>query len=215
MRIYIVRHGETDANTAGLLQGSLDIPLNESGRQLAVVTGRALRGVRFDACISSPLIRAYETAELILRESQNDISIETDPRIQEVRMGEWEGKKCRRGEYEVPEEEFSPFFHDTFNFKGFPGGETIEQLCARTQGFLKELLNKNDDKTYLVTTHGAALRAMLNFLYDDPSSFWQDHVPYNLAVTIIESKDGNTKLEAVDKVYYSKDDIVDRYAEVS
>ena len=213
MLLYVVRHGETDANTAGLLQGSMDIPLNDSGRDLAVVTGRAMQDIHFDACISSPLIRAKETAEIILRESKNDIPVSTDPRIQEMCMGEWEGKKFRPGDSEVDEDKCSLFFTDPFKFDGFPGGESTAQLCDRTQGFLKELLAKDDDRTYLITTHGAAMRAMLNFLYEDPSSFWQEHVPYNLAVSIIETTENGPRLIAKDRVYYSKDDIVDRYAD--
>ncbi len=76
MLIYVVRHGETNANTEGYLQGQSDDSLNENGRRLAVVTGRAMQGIRFDACISSPLSRASETAEIILRESGNgDVTI--------------------------------------------------------------------------------------------------------------------------------------------
>lgn len=52
---------------------------------------------------------------------------------------------------------------------------------------------------------------MLNFLYEDPSSFWQKNVPYNCCVNIIEVKDGEAKLIAEDKIYYPDDMIVDRY----
>ena len=77
--------------------------------------------------------------------------------------------------------------------------------------FIKELIARDDDKTYLIATHGCALRAMLNFLYEDPSSFWQKNVPYNCCVNIIEVKDGEAKLIAEDKIYYPDDMIVDRY----
>ena len=67
MLIYIIRHGETALNVRRVKQGWLDEPLNESGRHLAVLTGQALKGVRFDECVSSPLVRARETAEILLR----------------------------------------------------------------------------------------------------------------------------------------------------
>ena len=60
MRIYIVRHGETDLNAKGVMQGWLDEPLNDAGRQLAAITGREMQGIHFDECISSPLIN-FET----------------------------------------------------------------------------------------------------------------------------------------------------------
>ena len=78
MLIYVVRHGETNANVNGFLQGCTNDPLNENGRKLAIITGQGMKGIKFDYCISSPLDRAKETAEIILRESGNDISIVFD-----------------------------------------------------------------------------------------------------------------------------------------
>lgn len=212
MLIYIVRHGETNANVNGYLQGWTNDPLNENGIKLAVITGQGMKGIKFDYCISSPLIRAKETAEIILRESENNIPITFDDRIKEIDMGAWERKKFRPGEREIDEHEIKMFFSDPFHFSGCPGGETIAQVCERTQDFLKELIRKDDNKTYLVTTHGFALRGMLNFLYDTPSDYWHGHVPYNCAVNIIEGKHGVGTLIVDDKVYYDLGDAVDQYA---
>ena len=63
MKIYIVRHGETALNAEGVLQGRLNEPLNQNGRELAEITGKAMKDIHFDYCISSPLDRAKETAE--------------------------------------------------------------------------------------------------------------------------------------------------------
>ncbi len=213
MLIYVVRHGETNANTEGYLQGQSDDSLNENGRRLAVVTGRAMQGIRFDACISSPLSRASETAEIILRESGNgDVTIGFDDRIKEIKMGAWEHRHFRPEAREVDAEQIVLFLTDPFRFAGFPDGETILQVCHRMQAFLKDLTARDDGRTYLVTTHGCALRAMLNGLYDDPSDFWHGHVPYNCAVNVIEAKGGAVKLIDDDHVYYDQKDIVDRYA---
>ena len=212
MLIYIVRHGETNANVKGYLQGWSNDPLNENGRKLAVITGQGMRGIKFDYCISSPLVRARETAEIILRESGNNIPVIFEDRIKEINMGDWERKKFRPGEREVDEEQIRLFFTDALAFAGFPGGENMQQVADRTQDFLKELIRRDDGKTYLVTTHGFALRAMLNFLYDDPADFWHGHVPYNCAVNIIEGKNGIGTLIADDKVYYDLGQAVDQYA---
>ena len=212
MLIYIIRHGETRCNAEGRIQGWSNDPLNENGIALAEITGKRMAGIRFDACISSPLLRARQTAEIILRESGNgDVPIRFDDRIKEVSMGEWEQKKIRPGEREIPEEVIRPFFIDPFQFAGFPGGETTGQVCRRTQEFLKELAAADDGKTYLVATHGFALRAMLNFLYEDPKDFWHKHVPYNCVVNILEAKDGELRLIEDDKIFYDADDIVDQY----
>ena len=165
-----------------------------------------MRGIRFDACITSPLRRARETVEIILRESGNDIPVSVDDRIREINFGDLEGKTFRE-----MGEAGTLFYTDPFRLTGFPNGETIRGLCGRTQAFLRELIEKDDGKTYLIGTHGCAARAMLNFLYDDPSDFWQGRAPYNCSVNIVEAEGGVPRLTAIDKVYYDPARIVDHY----
>lgn len=213
MDIYIIRHGETRYNKAGVFQGSTDEPLNDFGRELAVLTGEGMKGIRFDECFCSPLSRARETAELVLRHSGNTATpIYFDPRIQEIKMGEWELKKFLPGVCEIDEEQARLFYENPFRFGRFPDGENAMEVCARTQGFLKELIARDDDKTYLVSTHGFAMRAMLNSLYEDPSDFWQKHVPYNCAVNLVKAKNNTAWLAAEERVYYSADKCFDRYS---
>ena len=204
MLFYIIRHGETNSNLTGLLQGWNDTPLNENGLKLAMITGRELQGVKFDHCISSPLIRAKKTAELILEGSGNDLPIEIDDRLKEIDFGDYELRDRRSKELEL-------FFSDPFQCPQFPNGESVQMVMSRTQECLKELIKRDDDKTYLISTHGCALRAMLNFLYENRDDYWQGHVPYNCCVNIVEAKDGAARLVEKDKVYYPGDLVVDRY----
>ncbi len=206
MKLYILRHGETDLNTKGVMQGWLDAPLNRNGRSLAVLTGQGMRGIAFDKCISSPLIRATETAQIVLRESKNDIPIQTDDRIREINFGAMEGRTIAE-----MGEAGALFFKDPFRFPGFPGGETIRGVCERTQAFLKSLIAQDDGKTYLICTHGCATRAMLNFLYENPADFWRGHPPYNCCVNIVFAEQNRPKLVAADKVYYDERLIVNHY----
>ena len=204
MRIYIVRHGETDANKKGYAQGWRDDPLNENGCILAKITGQGMRDIRFDCCISSPLIRARETAGIILRESGNSVPVSFDDRIKEINFGSFEGMSIR-------DEKALRFLREPVVDHVFPGGESIKAVMERTQEFLKELIAKDDGRTYLVSTHGCALRAMLNFLYEDPADYWHGHVPYNCCVNVIEVKDGKALLIADDMIYYDQDMAIDRY----
>ena len=214
MHIYIVRHGETSANAEGSLQGWSDFELNDNGRELAEVTGKALQGIHFDACISSPLVRAKETARIILKASGNgETGISCDNRIKEIHMGEWEGKKVRPGESEVDEDLMKIFFDDPFRFPGAPGGETASDVCRRTQEFLRELVERDDGRTYLVATHGFALRAMLNPLYEDPSDFWQGHLPPNCSLSILSAEGGNVRIIERDRIFYDPSAVVDHYTE--
>lgn len=206
MKIYILRHGETTLNSKGVMQGWLDEPLNDNGRKLAEITGQAMKGIHFDECISSPFIRATETAEIILRESGNAVDMKTDDRIREINFGDLEGKSLS----ELGNEGYQ-FYMDPFHFAGFPNGECVRDVCERTQAFLKELISKDDGKVYLISTHGCAMRAMVNYLKDDPSDYWYGHAPYNCSFTIIETENGIPKITAVDEVYYDKSLIVDHF----
>ena len=209
-KIYIIRHGETSLNAQGVLQGWLDENLNDNGIRLTEITGREMREIRFDACISSPLKRARETAEIILRESGNDrVPIFFDDRIKEINFGRYEGRKLIGGE--LPDSIAEKFFKDPFGFPGFPGGEDLYQVCTRTQDFLRELCDRDDGKTYLVSTHGCALRGMLNHLYINQNDYWHGHVPYNCVVNIVEVNSGNASLIVDDRIYYDPSEAVDQY----
>ena len=168
-----------------------------------------MKGIRFDACISSPLSRARETAEIVLRESGNALPICFDDRLLEMDFGDVDAKKIT----EMGNVSMS-FFLSPFQFPGFPNGETIRGLCERTQPFLKELIAKDDGKTYLISTHGCAIRAMTHCLMDDPSDFWLGHAPYNCSLTIVEAEGGAARIAHVDRVFYDPKLIAD-YSKVT
>lgn len=167
MKIYIVRLGEINGNLRGVLQGWTDEPLIEKGRELAIITAKALSNIKFDVAISSPLSRAYETAEIILRENNRSTPlIQTDDRLKEMFFGEWEGLGLTRDNFEIPSEHFNDFYDNPFAFQDSASGESIQQVCARTGEFCQELVKKYHDETILLTTHGFALRAMLQQVYE-------------------------------------------------
>ena len=98
MKLYIVRHGETDWNKKRRIQGQVDIPLNDFGRSLARKTAKGLSGIPFEVCYTSPLGRAKETARLILEGRKTPIL--EDQRIIEMSFGDYEGKCCSKSNWE-------------------------------------------------------------------------------------------------------------------
>lgn len=210
MKIYVIRHGETDANKIGILQGSSNWPLNEDGIKLAKITGEKMKGIKFDACFSSPLDRAKQTAELVLKHSENNIDIQYDDRLKEINMGIYEGKSFKRDNLEVPAVKMLIFNKNAFLCGRFKEGETAFEVCKRTQSFLNDLVKKDYD-TVLVSTHGAAIRAMLNKLYKNKFSYWQGHVPYNCSVSILNYENGKLKLIEDGKIYYDSKYVIDRF----
>ena len=207
MEIVLIRHTSVDV-PQGTCYGQTDVPVKATFEQEAAATKAHLQTFEpFDKVFCSPLTRCVKLATYC-----GYADAQRDDRIKEINMGDWERKKFRPGEREVDEHEIKMFFTDPFHFAGCPNGENTAQVCERTQSFLKELIKRDDDKTYLVTTHGFALRGMLNFLYEDRSDYWHGHVPYNCAVNIIEANHGVGKLIADDKIYYDLGDAVDQYA---
>ena len=213
MKIYIIRHGETFFNERGLLQGWTDNDLNASGVMLAEETGKALKGVRFDAVFSSPLIRARHTAELVMRESGNTCPTFTDDRIKEIKIGDYEGKPYRLPENNGDMAFMKAYFSNPITAPAFPNGEHVNDVMVRTQSFLNELAEKeNEYENVFVSTHGCAMRCMLNFLYADPSDFWHGRVPLNCAVNIVDVSGGVIRIAEEDVIYYDPSKCIDRYS---
>ena len=87
--LYIMRHGKTEWNALKKLQGKTDIPLSAEGREMAEKARAEYADVHFDVCFCSPLIRARETAEILLR--GRGVPIISDDRLAEMCFGEAEG----------------------------------------------------------------------------------------------------------------------------
>lgn len=205
MRLYIIRHGETLWNKELRLQGQTDIELNENGRALAEKTAEGMRKIPLDFAISSPLSRAVETAKIILQD--RNVPIWTEPRIMEIGFGGMEGQSFRKDLSEKECPEYYCFFHAAERYVPVKGGESLEELLTRTGVFLEELKQKKEwyGKSILVSTHGAASRALLaNMAHAEMKSFWGPGVPKNCAVSIAEywEKEDEWKVKELDKLYY-------------
>lgn len=149
MKLYVVRHGETDYNQMGLLQGRTDIPLNENGKKQALEAQKELKDISFDLVISSPMIRAIETATLIVPLK----NVLIDRRLEERGLGEYEGKSKKIYDQEL--------YHNYFKNCTEHGVEGIQQLIHRVDSFIEELKRNYYDKTILLVTHGTWLNALL------------------------------------------------------
>lgn len=87
--LYIMRHGKTDWNAIHKLQGRTDIPLNDEGRRWPKLLAKKYQDVHLDICFCSPLIRARETAQLVL--AGRDVPVVYDERLLEMSFGIYEG----------------------------------------------------------------------------------------------------------------------------
>src|SRR4029453_2522660 len=106
MVLALIRHGQTDWNLDGLMQGRTDIPLNDTGREQALVAASAVSGERWDAVVSSPLVRARETAELIATTLGVPLGGEYDELIEQD-FGAAEGTPVSELDVRWPERDFA------------------------------------------------------------------------------------------------------------
>ncbi|MBU5480073.1 histidine phosphatase family protein [Blautia sp. MSJ-19] len=203
MKLYVVRHGETVWNKLHKVQGAADIPLAENGISLAEKTGEALKNVPFDLCITSPLIRARKTAELILEKQPAEVPVKVDARIQEINFGVLEGVVCMNDAREYLDSQMEKFFTDPWKFERPENGENIQDILARTKEFWDEITHDPSlqHKTILIASHGCAVRALLHNVYNDPEDFWHGFVPPNCSVNVVEVTDGKAVLLEDDRVY--------------
>lgn len=201
MKLYIIRHGQTDWNARKLLQGRAETSLNENGRQLARITGEALKEVSFQRVYSSPLHRAMETAQLVV--GDREIDIIPEPRIQEISFGIYEGKCYHPEHMEVPENVIHSFFKHPAEYEVPENGESFAEIIKRTGDFYRELIENEtlQDANILISSHGCAVRALEQSI-DPDAQFWRSGVPGNCAVTIAKIQDGKVLSVDWDHIFY-------------
>lgn len=204
MEIYLLRHGTTAWNKELKLQGSTDIDLDEDGIRLAKETGEAIEDVHFDACYSSPLKRAVDTAKYVLRD--RDIPIIEDYRLSEVNFGDWEGRDCSKTSTEIPPHATDRFFDLKQEPVSTPHGENVQQVLDRTKSFFDEIVDdpENENKRILLSMHGASGRALMHAVWKD-NNFWHGSVPPNCSITIIKLKDKKVVSVKKDCVFYGEE----------
>lgn len=201
MLLYVLRHGITQWNKRKKVQGAVDIPLAPEGIELAEKTGEALKDVHFDICFTSPLTRAKQTARCVL--GDRDIPVIEDKRIQEIDFGVLEGTQFKDAQGKIVSREMEIFFTDPLKFKRPENGEDISDILKRTGDFWQEKISDPElaDKIVLVSSHGCAVRALLQNIYQDHEHFWHGCVPPNCSINLVEVKDGKARLLEEDKVY--------------
>ena len=164
--LYYIRHGETDWNVAGRLQGRRDVPLNARGREQAGHCGEILRDLfareRRDLAaldfVSSPLGRARTTMELVRTVLGLDAGgYRIEPRLAEIGFGDWEGFTIAQLHDRDPQR-IAAREHDKWHFVP-PGGESYEMVSARMCEWYESLR-----RDAVVTAHGGTARGLMAYL---------------------------------------------------
>lgn len=150
--LYLVRHGESEANAARRFAGRSDSPMTERGREQARAVAEALAKIHFDRIVSSPLSRCRDTALVIARRQQLPVDLEPD--LVEIDVGEKTGTQ-------FDEVRGLPEWSDD-GFVAWPRGETLDQVLARAHRVITRIAAENAGQRVLVVGHGGVTRILMS-----------------------------------------------------
>lgn len=194
-RIYLVRHGESEWNAAGdLYCGRTDIGLSSLGKKQAADAGEFLREVTFDAAYASPLIRARDTAEIIL--GDRGLPVETDERIFEGDFGEWEGRAKKDFIAEDPDS-WNNWMANPWETRAGRSGETAKEMYERAAAFFKEMASKHPDDTLLVVAHNNTIRFFLAGVLGMPFSNYRRIFQDNTGINVLDVSEDDIVLKSI------------------
>ena len=171
LKLYIVRHGETEWNVIKRFQGQLNTPLTEKGMEKLRETGKKLENVLFDEVYTSELGRTVASAEIILNENRGyrnkKMELKKLAELNEVYFGVWQGLTYEEVFLKYPEEA-NNYFYNVKNYKA--ENVEAENLKDALERFLKginKILDSHESGNILVVTHGTVLEMFMNYVAND------------------------------------------------
>lgn len=187
MKLWLVRHGQTNLNKENLMQGLVDQPLNDFGRDQARRVGRLKGDLVFDAVYASPLNRAKETAAIIAGIPLEEVKV--DPRIIEVDFGIYDKKPFKKLGLKMWAYWLLP--------EVFPNPKSVESIDSMTEragSFLKDLEKKSYDNV-LVVCHGGIIRALTGYLENKKNKIKWRPKPKNCELKVYKFENGKWTFE--------------------
>jgi broad specificity phosphatase PhoE len=169
--LYIIRHGETDLNKQGIIQGrGIDSDLNDTGRAQAAAFYAMYKDIPFDKVYTSALKRTQQTVQRFI---DAGVPWEKHPELDELAWGEWEGKQTSEkviGAFKDITEKWQAGDYDA----RFTGGESPNEVALRLKVFIEVIKSRSDEKLILVCMHGRALRLLMCIFSGKPISEMYD-----------------------------------------
>ena len=154
--VYVVRHGATDWNQSGRIQGHIDIPLNETGRVQARLVSLRLATFKATALFSSDLLRAYETAQIIGQAT--GLEVTQNPGLREINFGAWQGLSSLQIRERDPEV-YAARRANPYDVAP-AGAETWRHFYTRAVQAVHEILAMIEAERLIVVTHGGVCTAL-------------------------------------------------------
>jgi probable phosphoglycerate mutase len=181
--IYIIRHGETEYNKQGIIQGGgIDSDLNDTGRMQADQFHKAYHHLSFDAIYTSELKRTQQSVAAFI---ENGASIQILPELNEINWGIFEGLKGTPESHKVylaMTEDWKAGLLD----RSVKNGETPNELQRRQALGLEKIMAKTEEKQILIAMHGRAMRSFLCLLTSTPLQRMDEFKHNNLCLYKLE-----------------------------
>jgi probable phosphoglycerate mutase len=188
LEIYLVRHGRTDWNEKGIVQGQHESKLTETGVKQAKLLGKRLKDIKFDAVYSSPISRALETTKNILGESNfNQQKIVLRDELKEMGFGSAEGLTVNEIK-EKYSKEWDDHYNNPQNYDPIVyKGETFQELLKRCKDFLDDITKKHKNERILVVSHEVTIQAFINIIKEyELKDFWKGDQIENTSLSIFK-----------------------------
>ena len=176
LKLYIVRHGETEWNVIKRFQGQLNTPLTEKGMEKLRETGKKLENVLFDEVYTSELGRTVASAEIILNENRGyrnkKLELKKLAELNEVYFGVWQGLTYEEVFLKYPEEG-NNYFYNVKNYKAENveaenvEAEKLEDALERFLKGINKILDSHESGNILVVTHGTVFEMFMNYVAND------------------------------------------------
>ena len=188
-KVIMVRHGETEWNVLCKFLGSVDLPLNEKGRRQAGYAKEALKDEQIDVIYSSPMLRAYETGEII--RADRELEIIKHDGLREIGCGKWEGMNGIEVEEKFPGQ--IELWGNRPEECRIEGGDTFQEVYDRIVDTFWQIVKANRGKTILITSHMICLTLlMIYFEGKRINDMWDVKPIGNAALNIVEISDDDT-----------------------
>lgn len=177
--IYLIRHGETDFNRKGMVQGSgVDSPLNEWGEAQAAAFFNAYQHVPFDKIYTSDLVRTHQTVRGFVRQG---IPHEPYAGLNEISWGIREGREPNTGDSNYYKELVAAWKNGEVELAP-EGGESPQQVRERQVPVIETILSRPHERTILICMHGRAMRVLLTILFGQPLVRMDDYEHSNVCL---------------------------------
>jgi len=199
--LYIIRHGETDLNKQGIVQGrGINSDLNDTGRAQGAAFYAMYKDVPFEKVYTSALKRTHQTVKGFI---DAGLPWEQHAELDELAWGEWEGKQTSErsiGAFKDITEQWQAGNFDAH----FKGGESPRDVEIRLQKIVDLIKSRTDEKLILICMHGRALRLLMCMLADKPLSEMYDFPHQNTGLYKVSLTDGKFKITDVNNTEHLK-----------